>query len=283
MILKRTRSALVDTARFIYLNTPSRALRRAYFRMFCALMRGRKTTISINNLRYELDLGETIDIALYLDRFEPEVVSAIKRYTMPGMTVLDIGANIGAHTILFGDLVGRSGAVYAFEPTDFGYNKLIKNIHLNPNMNISAFKLALASTNQFSKEITFRSSWRTDGKRNDVSSKTDFRRLDNWISEQEISRVDLVKIDVDGNEYSVLTGGETTISNYRPVFLMEAVSRHFESDDQNPFLLLRNHGYMFSEIKMINEYKDVDSIRRLLPEYDPEMTTSINLIARYCK
>ena len=48
--------------------------------------------------------------------------------------VLDIGASIGAHTLLLASLVGPNGRVMAFEPDDFAFRKLRRNLDLNPQV-----------------------------------------------------------------------------------------------------------------------------------------------------
>src|SRR5437762_9223400 len=72
-----------------------------------------------NEAFYELDLKQGIDFSLYLiGSFEPATRRALGRLVRPGFNVLDIGANIGAHTLYLGRLVGASGKVVACEPTD---------------------------------------------------------------------------------------------------------------------------------------------------------------------
>ena len=74
-----------------------------------------------------------IDFAIYLGgMFERNTALALRKLVRPSSLVLDIGANIGAHTLRLANLVGSSGRVFAFEPTDFAYSKLQANLDLNP-------------------------------------------------------------------------------------------------------------------------------------------------------
>jgi FkbM family methyltransferase len=85
-----------------------------------------------NGITWRLDLNEGIDFSIYLlGKFEPRTTKAIERLVMPGMTVIDIGANIGAHTLTLARCVGPTGLVIAVEPTDYAYSKLIQNLNLN--------------------------------------------------------------------------------------------------------------------------------------------------------
>ena len=64
--------------------------------------------------------------------FEKRTVAAYSRLVRPGMTVIDIGANIGAHTLPLAKLVGPTGRVIAVEPTIWAVERLRANLDLNP-------------------------------------------------------------------------------------------------------------------------------------------------------
>jgi FkbM family methyltransferase len=273
-----TRTA-VNVARRIYRSTPVPALRRLYFAVFCRLVRGRRVRATIDGITYDLDLGEIIDVSVYLQQYEREVAAAIRRFCRPGMTALDIGANIGAHTLLISQLVGHGGAVYAFEPTAFAYEKLAQNLSLNDVPQAHAVRAALAERAHPQQTVAFRASWRTDGSRADGRSVVDFIRLDDWARENGVERVDLVKIDIDGNEFPALAGGMELLARSRPTLVMEAVSPHFSDASRNPFALLQGIGYRFRDARTGEEYASVDALARRLPENDREMTMSLNVIA----
>ena len=80
-------------------------------------------------INYELDLSQGIDFAIYLGNiYERQTKAALRRLVSPGSLVLDIGANIGAHTLHLASLVGPTGRVMAFEPTDYAFGKLRRNL-----------------------------------------------------------------------------------------------------------------------------------------------------------
>ena len=86
-------------------------------------------------INWALDLKEGIDLGIYLfGGFELDTISCYKQFIRPGDVVLDVGANIGAHTLVFADLVGGNGKVYAFEPTSYAVNKLTVNAKLNRSL-----------------------------------------------------------------------------------------------------------------------------------------------------
>ena len=271
--------SLVRMAEWVYLHTPFLWLRRFYYTFFCYLVRGHKLRTTINSTTFELDLSEAIDVGIFLDRYEPDVTGAIERYCRPRTTVFDIGANIGAHTLRFARIVGVDGKVVAFEPTDFAYHKLATNVSLNSFDHVTTVQVALSDENSQQQEIRVRASWRTDRKLVDTASVIDFVRLDDWCDRNSVDHVDLIKIDVDGNESPIICGGRKIIERCLPIILMEAVSPHFENDATNPFLLLQAMGYRFWNIQSGAEYVQLDEIKAQLPEDDPEMTSSLNVIA----
>src|SRR6266542_2369528 len=217
----------LSVARRLYRALPLLSVRQVCFRTFARLVRGRRKVVDLDGLCYELELGETIDLCLYLRQFELEVAAALRQETKPGMTVLDVGANVGAHTILLASLVGPTGRVIAFEPTDFGWRKLQRNVSLNRMPWITTVKAALADRELAGQRVDFRASWRTDGGRRDDESVVDFVRLDEWCRHHGVGRIDLIKLDVDGNEYGVFAGSLQTLSHSLPIIVMEAVSPHF--------------------------------------------------------
>ncbi|MSO89341.1 MAG: FkbM family methyltransferase [Rhodospirillaceae bacterium] len=199
-------------------------------RMFGA---GSAAEVRRNGLRWRLDLDEGIDFSIFLlGAFEAATVAACERLVRAGDVVLDIGANIGAHTLPLARLVGPTGRVVAFEPTDFAFAKLSANLALNP---VYAARVTVAQTMLLDRgdgpiPRTLPSSWPLAGGA-DVHPKLRGRdmttagagalTLDTYLAENAIRRVDFIKLDVDGFECRVLTGAEATLRRCRPVIVME--------------------------------------------------------------
>src|SRR5277367_6448201 len=92
-------------------------------------------TVQRRGLVWSLDLSEGIDFSIYLlGAFERSTVVTLEKLVKSGDVVMDIGANIGAHTLGLARSVGPSGRVFAFEPTDFAFDKLQRNLDLNPEL-----------------------------------------------------------------------------------------------------------------------------------------------------
>src|SRR5262249_10686961 len=186
-----------------------------------------------NGINYELDLAEGIDLAIYLgDRFEKSTKRALRSLVQPGSVILDVGANIGAHTLYLAQLVGPSGQVMAFEPTDFAFRKLTRNIELNPSLapRIRTYNCFLAANDGGSAPTTIYSSWplvresELHAKHLGRAMPTDratTRTVDSILTEAGNPPVSLVKLDVDGFECQILRGATNLLRDQKPIFVME--------------------------------------------------------------
>jgi FkbM family methyltransferase len=245
-------------------------------------------------LCYELDLREGIDLAIYLlGAFEPSTCRALAAHVRPGMTVLDIGANIGSHTLHLARLVGSSGRVYAFEPTAFAYAKLLRSLSLNPELQsrVIAYQCFLTSEGFNSLPTNVYSSWPLAGRHN-VHPKhlgkekstvgAQMKTLDRIMSENGDPAVHLIKIDVDGFEYDVFSGAKSILSRHRPTLVMELspyilAERGRSAEELISFLL--SYGYRFFDEKKDKEIRsDRASISRMV--HDGE---SVNIVARVAR
>jgi FkbM family methyltransferase len=240
---------------------------------------------------YELDLTEGIDLAIYLGgMFERRTALALGRLVEPSALVLDIGANIGAHTLPLADLVGPQGRVMAFEPTDFAFRKLKRNLDLNPSLagRVESLHCFLSGNDQASVPAAVYSSWPLDAEqglhakhlgREMQTEQARARSLDRVLSEHAGRRVQLVKLDVDGYECEVLRGATSMVREMRPIFMMElspyVLEERGASLDELLSYFLPN-GYSF-----YNEWT-----RRRLPSTTKELQRlvgdgeSINVVAR---
>jgi FkbM family methyltransferase len=171
--------------------------------------------------------------------------------------VFDIGANIGAHSLHLGHCVGATGRVFAFEPTDFAFEKLKRNLALNPEVEkrCSAHQLLLAAAPAVAARAEIYSSWPLESKgevhplHRGRLMKTENARVDTldcFVQRERIERLDLIKLDVDGSEAAVLQGGIEALSRFRPTLVME-IAPYVHAKETGGFAaliaLLREAGY----------------------------------------
>tara|TARA_R110002020_G_scaffold3766_10_gene16592 strand:- start:24362 stop:25210 length:849 start_codon:yes stop_codon:yes gene_type:complete len=194
--------------------------------------RGDNATVVRNGVKYALDLSEGIDFAIYIGRYEPSTTTALQKLVKPGMTVLDIGANVGVHALLMGSLVGESGRVLAVEPTTFAIGKLRQSLALNPEFakRVDTAQAFLGPKEATSAPVAVYSSWPLRGgaelheKHLGQPMATDgvtSISVDALVASKSMGHVDLVKIDVDGFECQVLAGASEVMERDRPIFVME--------------------------------------------------------------
>jgi FkbM family methyltransferase len=191
------------------------------------------TIVSRGGATFQLDLAEGIDLAIYLgDIFERNTKRALRDLVKAGDAVLDIGANIGAHTLHLAGLVGPAGRVLAFEPTDFAFRKLQKNIELNPSLagRITAYNCFLAAADDAALPGSIYSSWplvpeiELHAKHLGQAMSTrnaSTRSLDSILAEAGNPAIRLVKLDVDGFECEILRGAVKLVRDQKPIFVME--------------------------------------------------------------
>jgi FkbM family methyltransferase len=183
-------------------------------------------------LRWRLDLKEGIDFSIYLlGAFEPVTVAACGRLIKSGDIVLDIGAKIGALTLPMARMVGAEGKVYAFEPTQFAFGKLKANLALNPaeDARVVASQIMLTDSAVAVAEPIY-SSWPLAGTKDlhekhlgaaESTAGALAIKLDDFVANANIARIDFIKMDVDGFECHVLGGARETLLKHKPTILME--------------------------------------------------------------
>jgi FkbM family methyltransferase len=185
-----------------------------------------------DGVNFDLDLSQGIDFAIYLATFERETKNALKGLVKPSSVVLDIGANIGIHTMLLAKLVGPSGRVLSFEATDYAVQKLRRNLDLNSQLaeRVTLFHCFLAAKDGGDVPDSIYSSWPlTESKALHnkhlglamPTNTTYARSIDGILAELDGLSVQLVKIDVDGFECEVLRGATALLRDSRPIFMME--------------------------------------------------------------
>jgi len=164
--------------------------------------------------------------------WEPEVVRVVVSEVKPGMTVLDIGAHIGYYTLLFAKCVGPLGRVISFEPLPENFTVLQKNVELNRIQHVHTFAEAV-----FSRNGDLAIDHAEAGCNSGEASVIHLRGVEqirvpavtlDSVSSRAGSRLDFVKMDVEGAEFDVLLGAKETVARFRPKMLIEL--HHFDGN-----------------------------------------------------
>ncbi len=248
------------------------------------LVRARRSGVTWN-----LDLREGIDLTIFtLGAFERDTLKALKGLVRTGATVLDVGANIGAHTLHLARLVGEKGQVIAFEPTDFAIAKLRANLHENPELEkrVDLHQAFLVATAGAPLDAAVASSWPVDGTAADDAqmgsramkvSGAKAMTLDSVIAASGDPDVQLIKMDVDGHELEVLEGGRGLLERRRPIIVMELAPYVFHPPGKFDQMvsLLADLKYVFRPLGSSRELpSDPAALRALIPAEG-----SVNVVA----
>lgn len=160
--------------------------------------------------------------------YEPETVALVEQLLTPGMTFVDAGAHCGQYTLVAARQVGPAGQVHSFEPDPQTFAILQKNIAMNKLGNVHANQVALAervATLDFflGNDLNFgANSLAPNVFNSNRAIKVSTRPLDDYLQEQGVEQVDLVKIDVEGAELAVLQGSRALLSGrHRPFIIAE--------------------------------------------------------------
>lgn len=220
MLTTRTKIALAATLQQMITAVPGLAKRDA------------QVVVNRSGIRWSLDLNEGIDFSIWLlGAFERRTVAAYSRLVKPGDTVIDIGANIGAHTLFLSRLVGPQGRVVAVEPTAWAVQCLRRNLDLNPELArvVDVQQALLAATSGGPVPAEIYASWPLHGRdvhpklraRPKSTSGAEAMTLDQLVQQKGIGRVDFIKLDVDGQEVAILNGGMETLRRDHPTIIFE--------------------------------------------------------------
>lgn len=168
--------------------------------------------------------------------------------------ILDAGANCGHLSILFSKLTGKGGIVYAFEPDTYNLKRIDRNIDLNKDLpgNIKIENLLLWNENKwidFYEAGTVGSSavWIPNS---DKCVKKEAVRIDDWVANNDIKKLDFIKMDIEGAEIEALDGCLQTIKNLTPNFAI--ASYHVVNGEQTYIKVeefFKNNNYPYKTIR----------------------------------
>ncbi len=148
----------------------------------------------------------------------------LSRFAKPGMTVVDVGANFGYYTLLFGDAVGSSGQVVAIEPVPSTVQLLRLSIELNGYTRCTALHEVALGQNASGEAHMFVPPH--EPKNATVvpralpdTLKVKSTNLDTVL--KDFARVDLIKIDAEGAELDIVSGMEAVVAKHQPAVVLE--------------------------------------------------------------
>jgi FkbM family methyltransferase len=239
-----------------------------------------------NGVHWLLNLDEGIQLALYLGVYERSTTRALARIASPDAVVIDVGANIGAQALPIVNRLGENGRVIAVEPADAAIRRLRDNCALNASAaaRVTIVHRALGAPGETAAPTYF-ASWpvapaagahpvhQGAPERSSAAAST----LDSLVDELGLTRVDVIKLDVDGHELPVLRGASATLARHHPVVIFEMAPYLLEERGETPAALIRlfgDYGYSLFDERTFRPLRGDDDLLRTIPAGG-----SLNLVA----
>lgn len=201
---------------------------------------GKHVLKTIHGIKMMIDpsLDKGVELSLFeTGTYEKGTIQFLKEHLKPGASFLDIGANIGLMSVIASKCVGEKGIVYAVEANPATVPILQTNIELNQCKNIEVLPIALSDTQ--GTALLFEN-WEVNrGGASLISQSSEekgievkMERLDDLFDEN--TRIDLVKIDVEGFEPQVIRGGMNWFKKQLPVFIIEVSEKREKEAGPTP-------------------------------------------------
>ncbi len=151
---------------------------------------------------------------------EENEISFFKKNIRNSDIVLDIGANIGFYSLLFSELIGQNGKVYAFEPEKNNFNRLVQNTKNRSNIHCihAAVSDISGQIYLYSSEFGLNVDYRTYYSGNNQMLQTvKAYSIDDFAQTHNIQKVDWIKIDIQGYEYFAFKGMKEIVSKNKDI------------------------------------------------------------------
>ena len=191
-------------------------------------------------------------------RYENDILEVLEEFiknkihNSRNLVALDIGANIGNHSIFFSNFFER---VYAFEPYPLTYEILkINSKYICKKKNINTYNFGLSNKNG---EVFFRVNPSNIGGSGIISNEEHYLNNKNTckvdifcadeLDDLKNINIGLIKIDVEGNELKTLLGAEALINKNKPIILFEQIKNEFNNNSSQVTDYLKRQDYYFYE------------------------------------
>jgi len=210
------------------------------------------TTATIHGVSVEFRCATVMEtrratVALYRER---PIIDHMTSSCEDGMTVFDVGANMGTHSLPLSRIVGQDGAVVCFEPHPKTFEALVANIERNGFTNVIPKQVALGAASGTAELFVEQDeagvgSHSLMHRTEDIESTEEVRVTtgDEFV-EAEGFEPDLIKVDVEGGEKIVLEGLDETLRQTKPTLIIEI---HDVVDSAEIHAFLESYDYSIEE------------------------------------
>lgn len=190
-----------------------------------------------------------------------------ERYLKDGMSVLDLGANIGFYTMLARSLVGPKGRVFAFEPHPHNSNLIKASVKLNSFTNVKVVEAAISdrvgkstlfvSQDYISEHSLFDYNYSSGPHNGKNNIAVNVVTIDDYLEKNLGNfKVDFIKMDIEGSESRALKGMKKVLNeNKHLILVMEFWPEGFKNDKVDPRKILEKLKKLKFRISHIDEFE----------------------------
>ena len=249
-----------------------------------------KTITTKDQIVLKLNLEDWIQEHIYfLDSYETRETNYIRSTLKTGDTFIDIGANIGYHALIAAQTITNQGHVLAFEPFEASFQRLNEHKVLNATPWLKSEPIAISNRNGM-LSLFYQEQEKNSGMvstiaadQNIARAEVPCKRLDDYLSEHQIDRVDFIKLDIEGGEWNALQGMLSTLKKHLPIVMLEidqvviSNSNHSETDLYAFFNSMGYEPFYFMENGTLSPIREKKVSKNVVfkPRLDSQTGTSL--------
>ncbi len=232
------------------------------------------------NIKFKKQNNKNLN-ELVKTEIEPELF-LIEKFIDKQSIVFDIGSNIGAYLYAF-EKITKPSNIFGFEPNQklfFKLKKMFQNVTLT-NIAISdvsenaELKIPIINNIVYEARGTLNLDFKEIDENDFTLVNVKKERLDNYVIENKIPKVDFIKIDVEGHEFQILKGAIDTLRKFKPTLLIEIEQRHhqfpisqiddflFELDYLKYFFSKKENKILPGKEFTVALYQDIEKIKTI--------------------
>jgi FkbM family methyltransferase len=185
----------------------------------------------LGDISVNVDTRYKVERIMWSGTYEPPLYRFLQSRGIAGWSCLDIGANVGAISLMLAKLCGPGAKIYSFEPGPPNLARLRSNLALNPGLS-SRVEIIPSGMGAQPSELWWAEEPGNPGNALVSDHGTDripITTVDDFVRDRHIQRIDFMKIDVEGMELDVMRGGRDTLNSLRPILYFETLPRYVKS------------------------------------------------------
>ena len=173
------------------------------------------------------DQGISTELQIY-ESHEPLTTHLIINELKQDMVCIDLGSNIGYYAVIESNIIGESGKIFAIEPSPVNFPILKLNLENQKKNNFVAYNIGIGDKNEEMEFIiSAKSNWSRIRMNNEKINSEDkvikipVKTLNSFVNENNIKKIDILRMDVEGFEYSILLGANEVLEKFKPKLFIE--------------------------------------------------------------